>query len=360
MKSLINKFKVNSENYKLGVFISISVFLFILAVYLIGREQKLFKSTIKITTVFKDVKGLKIGNNVRFSGITIGTVSALTISTDTTVLVELSIEKSAREFIKKDCKASIAPEGLLGTKIVVILPGSANEKPVKQGDNISSLEPVEIDDIINDIKRSSEKISIIADNLINITYKIDRGEGMFGKIFTDTTITRNLDKASINVALISENLNEISKKMNKGHGIVGKLLVDSAFSEDLDITAENIRQISYNFEEIADKLNKGEGVFGRLFTDTGMTKNLYLASSSINQSSQNLEELTYKLNKMIDVINQGDGLINKLLVDSIFADSLDIILNQLSKGIIDVSEASEAVKRSGIIRLFSPKEKKKE
>ncbi|MBN2521233.1 MAG: MCE family protein [Bacteroidales bacterium] len=359
---MINPFKnikIKPDNYRLGLFIVSSLVLFILAIYLIGREQKLFKSTLKVTTVFRDVKGLKGGNNVRFSGINVGTVSTLTILTDTTVQVELSIEKNIVEFIKKDCRATIVPEGLLGNKIIVILPGSASEKHVRQGDVLPSIEPVEIDDILKEIKSSSGKISIIADNLVSITNKIDRGEGVFGKIFTDTTITRNLDKTSINVALISNNLNEISDKMSKGQGLVGKLLVDSAFSDDLDITAENIRRISNNFEEITHKLNEGEGVIGKLFSDTVMTRNLLTASNNINEASRNLETMTNKLNELIDIINEGNGLINKLLVDESFADSLDIILNQLSKGIIDVSEASDAVKRSGLIRMFSPKDKKK-
>ena len=46
-----------------------------------------------------------------------------------------------------------------------------------------------------------------------------------------------------------------------------------------------------------------------------------------------------------------------MLVDSVFADSLDIVLRNLNETLIEVRQASEAVQRSGMIRMFSKKKK---
>ena len=48
-----------------------------------------------------------------------------------------------------------------------------------------------------------------------------------------------------------------------------------------------------------------------------------------------------------------------MMVDSIFADSLDIALRNLNETLIEIREASEALQHSGMVRAFSKKSKKK-
>jgi hypothetical protein len=58
-------------------------------------------------------------------------------------------------------------------------------------------------------------------------------------------------------------------------------------------------------------------------------------------------------------MNTGKGTFNKMLVDSLFADSLDIALRNLNETLIEIREASEALQHSGMVRAFSKKSKKK-
>ena len=336
-------------NIRLGIYIALGVLLFILAIYFIGSRQNMFQRNVKITAMFSDVKGLRTGANVRFTGIDVGTVSKMDILSDSTVIIEMAINEKITPFIKKNSLATIASEGLMGSKIVVLLPGSPDEEPVLDGDNLPTTEPVEIDDILREIKTSSERISVVSSNLIEITNKINRGEGMFGKIFTDTSFAYNL-------SLSSQNLKEISDRVNRGEGLVGRLFADTTLSANLDSATRYAQQISQNLEGITRKVDQGHGVFGTLFTDTTLTKNIYTASKNLNQSSFNLEQLTSNLIEITDKINSGKGVINKLLVDSVFADSLDITLQHLNTTIIEVQEASEALQRSGLVRAFSKKE----
>src|SRR4051812_16124298 len=89
---------------KLGIFVSISILLFITAIYFIGQRQQLFSSTFKASGIFKDISGLQVGNNVRFSGINVGIVEEIQQITDSTVRVDMLIEERSRKFIKKNAK----------------------------------------------------------------------------------------------------------------------------------------------------------------------------------------------------------------------------------------------------------------
>src|SRR5471030_1538214 len=97
---------------KLGVFVSISIALFIVGIYFIGQRQQLFNDTFRISGIFKDISGLQVGNNVRLSGINVGIVENIEQITDTTVRVDMMVDEHSRKFMKKDSKAIIGSDGL--------------------------------------------------------------------------------------------------------------------------------------------------------------------------------------------------------------------------------------------------------
>ena len=112
--------KKTGHKIKLGIFVSISIALFISGIYFIGQRQQLFGSTFRISGIFKDISGLQIGNNVRFSGINVGIIENIQQITDSTVRVDMMIEEHSRKFIKKNAKAIIGSDGLMGNKILII------------------------------------------------------------------------------------------------------------------------------------------------------------------------------------------------------------------------------------------------
>jgi phospholipid/cholesterol/gamma-HCH transport system substrate-binding protein len=340
-----------SYNSRLGLFILISFLLFVGAILILGRKRNLFQQTVKISSVFKDVRGLQVGNNVRFTGIEVGAITGISILSDTAVSVILSIDKSVTPYIKADSRATIGTDGLMGNKIVIILPGTPGSNSIRSGDQLLSMEPIEIDDIIREIQKSSEKISEVANNLIEITEKINRGDGIFGKLFTDSELTLEIEKTGKNIELLTKNLNELSKKINAGEGLVGRVLMDTTFADRLDITSQNIALVSENLKEFTASMSEGKGIMGQLFADTSLIDNFYSASKNLEKLLGNLAEVSIKL-------NNEDNALNKFIADTAFADSVDVLLMRMNKGVVEVTEASEALQRSGLVRAFSKDEEK--
>jgi len=340
----------HKKNLIVGVFVIIAIFLFVLTVYLIGKKEYIFGSPVKISAIFEDVKGLREGDKVRLSGIDIGTVSSLAFIENNRVMVHLYIDQEHVKFMKEDSHVTIATEGLMGSKVVQIIPGNLDSGPVAEFDTLATLEQVDIDDIIREVNRSSQNIAVVSEELVGITQKINRGDGMFGKIFTDTSLTKNLDDAARNINFITENLSALSEKVNRGQGIVGKLFADTTLTKEMGSAGQNIDQIAQNIKEITDKINQGEGVFGRMFTDTSMTSNLFATSKNLQKSTNQLYTLTERL-------NNDSSALNLLIDDPTFADSLKLLIDRLNYGVIEATEAADAVQRSGLIRAFSKKKK---
>jgi phospholipid/cholesterol/gamma-HCH transport system substrate-binding protein len=338
------------KNLIVGIFVTIGLTIFIVTIYLVGKKENIFGSPVKVSAIFEDVQGLREGDKVRLSGIDIGNVSSLSFMQDNHVFVQMNLDAELVKFVMKDSRVTIGSEGLMGSKVVMIIPGSMTSQPVNEFDTLVTVEQVSIDDILIEVNKSSENIAIVSSELISITQKINRGDGIFGKIFTDTTLTRNLDDATRNISYITENLYDISEKVNQGQGIVGKLFADSMLTSELGSAGQNMDEIANNIREITEKINQGEGIFGRMFTDTALTNNLFLTSKNLQETSNSLSTLAAKL-------SNDSSALNMFINDPSFADSLSVLMERLNTGIIETTEAADAVQRSGLIRLFSKKKK---
>jgi len=200
--------KESGATWKLGMFVIIGLLIFAAAVYFIGKQQNLFGSTFHLTSQFKTVSGLKIGNNVRFSGINVGTVESIELVTDTSVLVKLAMKKDVQKFIKTDARASIGSDGLMGDKVLTIYPGTFTNSPVKDNALIVSRNPIEMDDVMVSVKRSVDNIDIITGQLSEFTYKLNNGKGALSKLMNDEKFGNTLDATMTNLKTGSKGLSD--------------------------------------------------------------------------------------------------------------------------------------------------------
>ncbi|MDA3953294.1 MAG: MlaD family protein [Bacteroidales bacterium] len=346
------------NNLKLGFFVAIGIVLFIFGIYYIGSQVNLFSKKFQVSGIFTDISGLKVGNNVRFSGINIGTVSQVQIINDSLVSVDLSIQEGIRQFIRKDSKIEIGSEGLMGNKIVNIYSGNIHTANVEEGDILGTIEVVKIDNILRQLNSSSINTVIITKNVAEITEKINRGEGAFGKIFADESFATNLSKIAKKTASLTENVAEITDKMSKEKGTIGMLLSDTILAKKIYEAGENLQKSTDNLVKITNQVNSGQGIFGEIFTDTTFTSGLSRTGKNLDYTAEKTKILSENLVKITDEINEGQGLINRLIYDTAFADSIEIAVQNVNKGAKEVEEAAKVVKRNWLIRLFSKKEKK--
>lgn len=190
------------------MFITGGVALLIIGIFVIGKQKNLFDPVFTINATFRNISGLRVGNNVRFSGIDVGTVDNIKIINDTTVLVSMIVKKDVQRFIKTDCEVSIGSEGIVGDRLVTIAQGSNGATEVKDGQQLQSSEPVETDAIISSLKVSAENAEVITEQLAEISYKINNGKGIIGKLIQDSTIAENINKTIVNLKESSKNLDE--------------------------------------------------------------------------------------------------------------------------------------------------------
>ena len=241
-----------SHKVRLGIFISLGIAVFIFAIYFIGEKQQLFRSTFRLSGEFKDVAGLQAGNNVRLSGINVGTVENVSIVSDTSVKVVILIDESTREFIRKDAVASIGSEGLMGNKVLIISPGTGGKKTIENDDIIATSQPIDMDEIMKSLKTTIDNTAYITGDLAKIATNIESTiinlkDGSVGfKTFMDKTseldsILIRLNKTIDNTSSITYDLSKITNNIQSGEGMIGKLLMDQSMGQNLDSTLINLK-----------------------------------------------------------------------------------------------------------------------
>jgi phospholipid/cholesterol/gamma-HCH transport system substrate-binding protein len=192
-------YKESGFTWKLGLFVTIGLILFVGTIYFVGKQKNLFGSTFSLQSQFKTVTGLKAGNNVRFSGINVGTVSEITLLSDSAVVVKLVIKEDVRRFIKTDAKASIGSDGLMGDKVLTISPGARSKSSVKDNATIASIKAIEIEDIMKGVKTTVDNAAVLTDQLAEFSYKINNGKGTLSKLLMDEKMGQKLNATLSNL-----------------------------------------------------------------------------------------------------------------------------------------------------------------
>ena len=307
-----------NRSLKLGLLVSAGALLFVLAVYYLGSKQNLFSSSITVKSYFYNVKGLMEGNKVRYSGINVGIVDGISIVSDSTILVKLSIDKDVKKFIRKDSKVEIGQEGIMGNKIVNIYPGSASAGSVDDDDELKSANSFDFEEILKQAK------SIIDD----------------GKA-------------------VAKNLLDMSNKINNGNGDLARLINDSAISVSMNKTGDQLLSITKNVKEITQKVNDGEGDFGKLINDTTISHTVTLALTNLDRITARVDTFSQELLIFGKEINHGDGLIHQLVYDSLMARNVDTTITNVNDGVEEIAAAARSVRQSWLLNLFSGKSKRK-
>jgi phospholipid/cholesterol/gamma-HCH transport system substrate-binding protein len=236
MEAHSQKFKI-----RLGLFIAGGLTLFVLAIFIIGKQKNLFNPVFKLSSTFANVSGLQVGNNIRFSGINVGTVDNIRIVNDTTIRVDMLIKKDVKQFIKSDCEVAIGSEGLIGDKMLKISQGSSGAPMVKDGQQLASAEPVELDAIMGSLQVTASNAEIISQQLAEIMYKVNEGRGTLGRLIQDTAIANNLSQTMINIKSSSKGLDENMEAAKHNFLLKGYFNKKAKAAEDAKQESEKIK-----------------------------------------------------------------------------------------------------------------------
>jgi phospholipid/cholesterol/gamma-HCH transport system substrate-binding protein len=183
-----------SQKIRIGLFTFLGLALLVFAIFFIGNKRNLFSSTFNVYGTFRNVSGLQIGNNVRFAGINVGVVQNISIVNDSTARVDLTLNNEVKKFVKKDAKIAIGSDGLMGDKLIVISPGGVNStEEVQNGNQLASVNPVDVDKIIAKMTKVIDNAAELTGGLSTIVAKVNSGQGSIGRLLNNDKMAKDLE-----------------------------------------------------------------------------------------------------------------------------------------------------------------------
>lgn len=318
--------KTKLENLRLGVFIVLGTALLLFASYLVGNHQNMFGKTFEITATFKNINGLQNGNNVRFSGINVGTVNQIEMVNDTTIRVHMIIQDDMQNYIKKDAIASIGTNGLVGSMLINIIPGKGTSSLLSPGDELNSSSQMGTQEIMNTLNITNENAALLTTDLLKVSHALTRGTGTLGRLLNDTIMANDLKQTIANLKYTSNQANAIMAALNK-----------------------MVKHV--NFEE---------STAGVLFSDTVSGRMMKNTIQNLETSSIKIKKMTQDLNTTISEIKDGSGAINYLSKDTTLVNQLDRTMRNIEQGTEQFNENMEALKHNFLTRGYFKKLEKEQ
>lgn len=313
---------------KLGIFVLAGLILLIIALYILGKNKTFFGNSIELKSQFRDVNGLLIGNNVRFSGIDVGSVLGIKILNDTTIEVTMNLDRNMKDFIRNNSLTSIGTDGLIGNRVVNIEPVGGNNPFVKGGEMLPSKEEVRTDEMLRTLYKTNKNVAKISEEVLNTMQLINKSSELTS-LLNDKTLSQNL-----RISL-----------------------------QNLRNTTENASLMMKNAVSTLKLASEGKGTLATILTDTTLAAELKLAVGQIRTLENSADRLVKDIDQMVASvekdINQGSGSVNALMRDSVMADRLRASIENVEKGTAAFAEDMEAAKSNFLFRGYFKKQEKK-
>ncbi len=316
--------KQTISNIKLGVFVVAGFAFLVLLLFMLGKNQNLFGNTYVLKASFENIQGLVTGNNVRYSGIHVGTVKKIKIINDTLIEVTMNIEKKMLQIIRKNAVTSIGTEGLVGNKVVNIVPSKLPGPFAVEGDVLSSAKSIDTDRMLQTLSKTNDDVAMIAEGLKSVIDRINRSNALWS------------------------------------------LLDDRTLSKDIKLSIENIRASTFKAGDVMDDLfsvvediKNGKGSVGSVLRDTLYAQNLGEAIEKIKSATQRIDSIAAEVTQVVAVVKSGvsseRGTINALLNDSTILIKLHTSLDNIQKGTDGFNQNMEALKHNFLLRGYFKK-----
>ncbi|ULQ58230.1 MlaD family protein [Flavihumibacter rivuli] len=293
----------STNNLKLGLFTLAGILFLVLTLYMIGKDRNLFGSNIWIKARFTNASGLVVGNNVRYSGIQVGTVKEVDLINDTTIEITMLIDSKASKNILKNAFASIGTEGMIGNKVVNINPGKGSSTPIEEGDFITVKRALNTDEMLETLAYTNQNIATISDELKSTIHNINKSTALWN-LLRDDTIRQDLKKTVATLRRTTEGteaamqqIQQVISDVKDGKGNLGKLLMDTALVGNLESAIANLQTISTNAElasvsirQLTDSINRevvsGKGTVNMVLKDTALTRKIQNSMTNIEKGTE--------------------------------------------------------------------------
>jgi phospholipid/cholesterol/gamma-HCH transport system substrate-binding protein len=122
---------------KIGIFVLLALAGIVLTILSIGVQQDVFTPKTRLFFITDSGQDINEGMAVKLSGFNIGRVDKLALTDAAKVRATLAINSTYMKWIRRDSRARLLKEGVIGDTIIEISPGSEKAKVLAKNEEIA-------------------------------------------------------------------------------------------------------------------------------------------------------------------------------------------------------------------------------
>ena len=248
-------------------------------------------------TLYADVpsaEGVRVTTQVLIAGVSVGSIRDISLEGSN---ARLSLEMSGDLQLPVDSWAELRSSGVLGDRLVVVIPGVEQELLV-DGDVIQT-RPYGLD-----IDNLQDQLEVITEDVQAITASLR-------DYLEDEGVKSSLDATVKNLEQLSEEVRELS----------------TANKSEVNAIARNLREVSESLKTIIDATGTTVEEQGAAVAD---------ATEKLNQSLEDINSITSK-------IDQGQGTLGVLVNDDTPVRQVETTLNEVNTTLKEVNQVVTSV-----------------
>lgn len=276
-----------SYEIKTALLVMSGIFLFIVMINYL-KSNDIFVSDRSFFAIYEDVEGVSTGTPVTISGFNVGSVQDISFfGDDAKLLLKFRVENDF-EFSSNSI-AQIYETGLIGGKALAIIPVNGKNLAIS-GDTLQSDIAPGLTELVNDklspLQEKIESMVVSADSLliaVNSVFDIE----------TKQNLTTSIENFSATIQSAKKSVDVLEEVLGNNENRLNSIIVNA------DQSLKNFSNLSENFDE------------------------LDLVIENLSKSSTNINSITSE-------IKAGNGLVNKVVYDEVFVESLDQISSNIN------------------------------
>ena len=274
------------ERLRVAILVGIATISFI-GLILFARRPVFLNRQREYQALFRDVAGLNVGDEVRYGGVRVGSVTALDIdsSPPSSIRVRLRVRRSTP--VRADTRASITQLGLLGQPYLALQPGNGVGPLLAEGSQIPS-------DNSLSVQEAMRRLATSLDRADSVFATIDRLAQANPLARLDTTLARadTLVRGATRgserlLARLDDASRQLAALLSRSERLVG--VIDTAVAEARPGLSgaqrealQTLRETRALVVELRDALEEGGGM-------NQLVRNLNSASENFAKLSARLE-----------------------------------------------------------------------
>ncbi|HEY8143851.1 MAG TPA: MlaD family protein [Kofleriaceae bacterium] len=300
---------------KVGALVLAALVVVALGVFFIGKDDRLFGRKAKYHVRFESVTGLSEGSPVQLDGVVVGTVKEVNLPVDikqNEITVWLQLDRRYAGRIRGDSAAKIKTLGLLGDRYIAVNSGTPESPQIPIGGEIPTAEQTNIDQLVSSGEDVMQNVVQISHSLSHVLDRMDKGEGLLGKLTTDSPEGESIGSSLQHTA---ESVKNLADKIEHGQGPLGRLIDDKALGDQF---AQAVTRLNGTL----GKLETGKGALPALLDDPA-------TKQKVDATLDGLVKATESLSVVADDLRSGDGLLPKLIHDPEYGKKVTRDLEQI-------------------------------